>query len=410
MAVTDPPSAAPASSSSLQLAFITYMPVYRDSDRLYVHVATGRVLDALAPYYRRVWLCAPVALQPPAASANPALEAYNVEVIAQPMYESTLQALLHPARIIRAYWQVCSRADHVFVRGFCPYIEALYACAAIRRRPVTHWLIGNPVGLLRSHRRAGRVKDLLSLLYALKDRAATKAGRALAGGALVCNGLELGRVFASSRTVVAASSTVRDSEFFIRSDTCQGSVIHLLFVGYIRPEKGIEYLLEALAKLRLSRPWDLTIVGPEQQFSDYRARLERLIVQLGLGARVHWAGYVPFGPALFAHMRRADILVLPSLSEGTPHVLVESRANSLPAVATNVGGIPTTVRHEHDALLVPPKDADSIARAVERLVEDSLLRRRIIANGLASARLLTVDRFAALVRTSFQGRHHVEDR
>jgi len=89
--------------------------------------------------------------------------------------------------------------------------------------------------------------------------------------------------------------------------------------------------------------------------------------------------------------------VLPTLSEGTPRVLVEARANSLPVVATNVGGIPTSVTDGVDGLLVPPKNVDALADAITRIVNDGELRRALIHNGLRSARSLTVDRFADLV-------------
>ena len=102
---------------------------------------------------------------------------------------------------------------------------------------------------------------------------------------------------------------------------------------------------------------------------------------------------MPNGAPLFEIMRAADLLVLPSLSEGTPHVLVEARANGLPCVSTNVGGVPTTVTDGCDALLVPPKDAPALARAIERVMEDAELRRAMIRNGLIAARQQTLGLF-----------------
>ncbi len=91
----------------------------------------------------------------------------------------------------------------------------------------------------------------------------------------------------------------------------------------------------------------------------------------GIADRIRWSGYVPNGKPLFERMRAADLFILPSLSEGTPHVLVEARANSLPCISTNVGGVPSTVTDGYDALLVPPKDARSLARAMEAVVVDA---------------------------------------
>jgi glycosyltransferase involved in cell wall biosynthesis len=92
-------------------------------------------------------------------------------------------------------------------------------------------------------------------------------------------------------------------------------------------------------------------------------------------------------------MRAADVFVLPTLSEGTPHVLVEARANGLPCISTTVGGVPNTVTHGYDALLVPPKDARALARAIEQVICDTELRRMLIFNGLVQAQSQTLDRF-----------------
>jgi glycosyltransferase involved in cell wall biosynthesis len=209
---------------------------------------------------------------------------------------------------------------------------------------------------------------------------------------LICNGRELARAHASPKTIEIVSSTIRESEFFFRTDTCQGPVVRILFVGFIRPEKGIEYLLDAVSLLKADMPWELEILGPHE-FPDYSERLHHIAAERGIRDRVRWEGYVPNGKPLFDRMRAADLFVLPTLSEGTPHVLVEARANGLPCISTTVGGVPSTVTHGYDALLVPPKDARALARAIKRVARDTELRRALIRNGLMAARNQTLDRF-----------------
>jgi glycosyltransferase involved in cell wall biosynthesis len=218
----------------------------------------------------------------------------------------------------------------------------------------------------------------------------------MTNGAFICNGRELARAFVSPRTIEIVSSTIRESDFFKRTDTCQGPVVRILFVGFIRPEKGIEYLLEAVSQLSTEVPWELEIVGP-RDFPDYGNKLDEIIAALGTRDRIQWTGYVPNGQPLFDRMRAADLFVLPTLSEGTPHVLVEARANGLPCISTHVGGVPSTVTHGYDALLVPPKNAPALARAMERVIADAELRHALIRNGLSSARKQTLDRFISTV-------------
>jgi len=358
--------------------------------------ASGRVAEALAKHYETVCICARVVNDAPPVPFDLPLDALNLELIAQPFWTTTAESLFHFFGIARAYIRTCRRADVLFVRGMCPYTAVLYFCAAVFRIPICHWIVGDPLTLLRTSTRNGPVLDTFAYLYALQDRFFTRFGRWLTGGALICNGRELARAYASPRTIEIVSSTVEESEFFTRVDTCQGPTVRILFVGFIRPEKGIEYLLEAVSLLKADVPWELEIVGP-REFHDYSEKLNGIAAARGIRERIHWEGYVPNGKPLFDRMRAADIFVLPTLSEGTPHVLVEARANGLPCISTTAGGVPSTVTDGYDALLVPPKDARALARAIERVARDGELRRTLICNGLKAARKQTLGRFIGAV-------------
>jgi glycosyltransferase involved in cell wall biosynthesis len=374
------------------LGYVTPVTAFSSAGEIYMQSASGRVAEALAQHYETVVVCAKVVHDAPPAPFDFPLDAANLELIPQPFYASTIGSLPHFLWIARAYFRTCRKADVLFVRGGCPYTAVLYFCAAILHKPICHWIVGDPISLLRASDRRGGVLDALALFYALQDRLITRLGRWLTNGALICNGRELACAYESPRTIEVVSSTIRENEFFSRTDTCQGPVVRILFVGFLRPEKGIEYLLEAVCQLNADVSWELEIVGP-RDFPDYWKKLDGIAGARGIRERIRWSGYVPNGKPLFDLMRAADLLVLPTLSEGTPHVLVEARANGLPCISTMVGGVPTTVTDGYDALLVPPKDAKALARAMERVIGDGQLRRMLIRNGLTAARKQTLDRF-----------------
>ena len=145
-----------------------------------------------------------------------------------------------------------------------------------------------------------------------------------------------------------------------------GQVKRLLFVGLMPAShvKGVPHLLRALREVERRRDdWRLDIVGD----GPARLQYEAMVADLGLSASVVFHGIQP--KAVVAElMRRADALMLPSLWENLPCVLVEALASGLPIVATRVGGIPEIV-DERVGLLVPPGDADSLADAILRLLE-----------------------------------------
>jgi glycosyltransferase involved in cell wall biosynthesis len=378
------------------LGYFTPVRAYSSAGKIYMQSASGRVAEALAEQFEKVYLCARVVHGAPPGPFDSPLDAANIELIEQPYWNTTAESLLHFGGFTRAYFRTCARADVLFVRGLRPYIAVLYLCAWIFQRPICHWIVGDSVALLRSAARKGRAADFLALLFARLDRWFTRIGRWLTGGAFVCNGHALTRAYASPRTTEIVSSTIRNSEFFSRVDTCQHSVIHILFVGFVRPEKGIEYLLHAVSQLDSCIAWRLEIVG-RREYPDYFKKLREIVAARDLSRQICWTDYVPNGAPLFNIMRSADILVLPTLSEGTPHVLVEARANGLPCISTWVGGVPDTVTHGYDALLVPSKDSRRLAQAIEQMISDGELRRKLICNGLAKARAQTLDQFITTV-------------
>src|SRR5262249_7680260 len=119
------------------------------------------------------------------------------------------------------------------------------------------------------------------------------------------------------------------------------------FVGRLSEEKGLAYLLQALkhwtsAAIR----WRLVIVGNGPD----RAELERAVRSLELGERVIFAGFQTDTAPWYAAM---DAFVLPSLTEGTPMVLLEAMASGIPIIASSVGGVPAMISSGKHGLLVP---------------------------------------------------------
>src|SRR6202140_749239 len=152
------------------LGYVTPVRAYDNGGEIYMQAASGRVADALAAHYEKLLICTRVVYGPPPAPSDLPLEAQNLELIAQPFWRTSLDSLPHFFGIFRAYLRTCRESDMIFVRGMCPYIGMLYLCAFLFRRPICHWIVGNPVALLRTSTRRGYLLDTLAVLYALQDR------------------------------------------------------------------------------------------------------------------------------------------------------------------------------------------------------------------------------------------------
>jgi glycosyltransferase involved in cell wall biosynthesis len=137
--------------------------------------------------------------------------------------------------------------------------------------------------------------------------------------------------------------------------TLDSNASDFLFVGELRQIKGIDNLLNALALIAKDRPATATIVGSGPQESE----LKNLANRLNLSERVSFPGAMPAAQA-FALGR---IMVVPSLAESFPYVVLEAAAAGLPLISTNVGGIPEIVAGT-DTPLIAAGDPGVLAAAM----------------------------------------------
>ena len=137
----------------------------------------------------------------------------------------------------------------------------------------------------------------------------------------------------------------------------------IICVGRLSPEKGHFGLLDALASIASEgAEFELIIVGDGPTGPSIKLRAS----QLGLVERIRFAGALPEAETL-AEISAADLLVLPSLMEGLPVVLIEAMALHRPVVASHVAGIPELIDDSGAGLLFTPSDWEDLARKLSTL-------------------------------------------
>ncbi len=152
----------------------------------------------------------------------------------------------------------------------------------------------------------------------------------------------------------------------------EGDVLLLVLASLVR-RKGVDVLLEALAKLGEPRP-RLAIAGDGSE----RASLERQATELGLASSVTFLGHRDDKADL---LHACDVFVLPSRREGLGVAALEAMACGRPVVATDVGGLAEAVRDGRTGLVVPPEDPAALAGALERLSRNADARAAMGAEG-----------------------------
>jgi glycosyltransferase involved in cell wall biosynthesis len=160
----------------------------------------------------------------------------------------------------------------------------------------------------------------------------------------------------------------------------------VLFVGSLnksQQHKGLGILIAAVALLSQSHP-DLTllVVGSGDGTDMYRS----MASAAGVAEQTVFTGYVD-DRALARYYKLASVFAMPSTdrSEGFGMVYLEASAVGVPVVGSDVGGVPYAVRDGETGLLVEPRSADALCRALRTLLDDEALARRLGENGAARA-------------------------
>ncbi len=205
----------------------------------------------------------------------------------------------------------------------------------------------------------------------------------LRGGTTVPNGIDQDQLLHEARDGQAASTSAQPT---------------IIYAGRMLGMKGLATLFRAL-KLLPQNGWSIRLAG-----AGALAEWMRFARSLGLSeGQVEFLGPVPRSQVLHL-VRSAAMFVLPSYYESCPFSMIEAMALGVPCVATSIPGITAMAKDGESALLVPPGDPRSLARAIGTLLQDSERGRRIgerarrIANERFTASRMRADTFRVFER------------
>lgn len=382
-----PPAADPL--ASLRVGLVCSEIHARRPGQLIVNTNVGRLEKCLRERLPHSRMC--ISLVPePEMLMDFAVPCADEDVVDLPPMSTTIKAQKYYFRAARVLRQFSQSVDLLYLR--LPF-QIPRAVLGLPTPKVLH-VTGNPEEVINASTDYRGVVGFLARRFGRHSMAMMRRLVGEPHTRTVTNGGELWESLRAKHGRVVVSSAMYRSEMQPRTDRALGNPPQLLFVGFLRPEKGVEVLIEAFDLLRQRRALKLTLAGGADRQSGATDLLKRRLAASPYRDDIALTGPVKFGEQLFDLYRSHDLFVLPSLSEGTPRTLVEARALGCPVVASRVGGIPTSVADGRDGLLVPPRDPRALAASIERVLDDAALRQSLIDEGLRRTAAFSVEGFA----------------
>ena len=149
----------------------------------------------------------------------------------------------------------------------------------------------------------------------------------------------------------------------VKPTTKDSNTFTVLYVGELIKLKGVNHLLTAFQRVyREYSQVRLTIIGD----GECRTELARMSEEMGIADNVDFTGFLK-PEKVKEHMLKSDVLVLPSMTEGLPRVIIEAMAVGLPIIATDVGSVKELVKDGENGFLVKPMDIDALTKTILNL-------------------------------------------
>lgn len=172
-------------------------------------------------------------------------------------------------------------------------------------------------------------------------------------------------------------------------------------VTRLMPAKGNRYLVDAVAPIVAAIPEAQVYIAGEGELAD---ALHAQAAERGVTGRLHFVG---FQRDVAAVLSALDVVVFPSLAEGTPLTAFEALAMGKPIVATDADGLRDILTDEVDALIVPREDPQAIADAVIRVTRDAVLRRSLSAGARQTGGRYDITAFVQKMERLYELAHRV---
>lgn len=310
-------------------------------------------LKQMTRLFKKVYLISSVECRGQNVSHLSPIELKNLTIVDLPYYTSMLQAQRHKTAFSTAIEQIAPDVDLFYCRVPDPFC---WMPAQITDKPVIMHFVGDTADATQHNIHFSWLKKKVLLAgYFFEYRRILKSARK---STVYTNGSHLSeklRKHGIKATSVVSSTITKEDLALEPLRPLSNKPLTIIYVGYLRYAKGIDTLIEVIKRLEERHfNYQFHIVGDGDMYST----LQQLIGDLKLDDHIYLHGHIDNRDKLLSLLRSSDLFFFPSLSEGSPRVVIEAMSQGCPVLSTPVGSLPGCFDENEEILFFPFKDAE----------------------------------------------------
>ena len=369
--------------------------VYQDNNGIWINSVLGKWIIELANYFHTIGLLFHVSKD---KSQLQDVCITNNNVVLHSMGPSgyMFDKFQRTLRIRKVCIKLANKYDSLIIRGITPRQYIVYKNIKVAEHK--YFLLVCSLNKVYSINRIKSFFDLYSYFMEryrlLQLKLIVKKSFLLVNSPkLVDEAMEI----LKTKSAFIPTNTISSKQFSSFEVRKLNKPLKLLFCGRLEIKKGVIEAIKAVDLLN-KNGFEVKLYFIGSFVSDgFKNHTKSLIEKLNIKNRIIFLGRLPYGKKLLDYYKKSDIFILPSYTEGFPHVLWEAAGNCCPIITTNVGGIPTYLKDNYHALLIPSKNHIILADSIIKLVKNENLRVKIITNAYELVKMYTVENCAKIL-------------
>lgn len=282
-----------------------------------------------------------------------------------PYSNGSVDALKHRRTYKKTIKKVASKTDLFYCRVPDPFC---WMPAQMTDKPVIMHFVGDTADATKHNIHFSWLKKQILLAgYSFEYRRILKSARK---STVYTNGSHLSEKLHKqgvNATPVVSSTITKEDLALEPLRPLSNKPLTIIYVGYLRYAKGIDTLIKVIKRLDERHfNYQFRVVGDGDMYST----LQQLIGDLKLDDHIYLHGHVDNRDKLLALLRSSDLFFFPSLSEGSPRVVIEAMSQGCPVLSTPVGSLPGCFEENKEILFFPFKDAEIATSKILAVGED----------------------------------------